>query len=179
MKNLVYNAVKCLQCEETIVSRHVHDYVECKCSNKAMVDGGNSYSRYGAVDMTKIRKIDIYDDDDFETVRQYAVRGSRGVDGRSALTWIPLCEMTDSHLKAVVEYGGAEWHINLIKKEIKYRKNLMPKYKFNSGMGANVCNDCSRIISTGLHGKKLYCEECIPRHDVFRKSVRIKQQNDL
>jgi hypothetical protein len=30
--------------------------------------------------------------------------------------------MDDDYLEAVVEYGGADWHIDLIKKEIEYRK---------------------------------------------------------
>jgi hypothetical protein len=29
--------------------------------------------------------------------------------------------MDDDYLKAVIEYGGAEWHINLIKKEYESR----------------------------------------------------------
>jgi hypothetical protein len=32
--------------------------------------------------------------------------------------------MTDDHLAAVLEYGGADWHLQLIKKEIAYRKTL-------------------------------------------------------
>jgi hypothetical protein len=31
--------------------------------------------------------------------------------------------MDDDYLQAVVDYGGADWHIDLIKKEIEYRKN--------------------------------------------------------
>jgi hypothetical protein len=122
MRQLVYNAVKCLECDQTIVSYHVHDYKTCGCPNGAMVDGGTAYGRYGAMDMNKIEKIDIYDDDDFEVVRRHAVRGSRGPNGDQPLTYIPICDMDDDYLKAVIEYGGAEWHINLIKKEIKYRK---------------------------------------------------------
>jgi hypothetical protein len=122
MRQLVYNAVKCLECEHTIVSYHVHDYKTCGCPNGAMVDGGTEYGRYGAMDMDRIEKIDIYDDDDFEVVRKYAVRGSRGPNGDQPLTWIPICDMDDDYLKAVIEYGGAEWHIELIRKEIKYRK---------------------------------------------------------
>ena len=73
------------------------------------------------MDMNKIEKIDIYDDDDFEVVRRHAVRGSRGPNGDQPLTWIPICDMDDDYLKAVIEYGGAEWHINLIKKEYESR----------------------------------------------------------
>ena len=59
MRQLVYNAVKCLECGETIVSYSRHDYKTCDCPNSAMVDGGTAYGRYGAMDMSKIEKIDV------------------------------------------------------------------------------------------------------------------------
>jgi hypothetical protein len=31
--------------------------------------------------------------------------------------------MDDDYLQAVLEYGGADWHLDLIRKEIEYRKN--------------------------------------------------------
>jgi len=123
MRQIVYNAVKCLECGETIVSRSRHDYVTCGCPNDAMVDGGNDYERYGAMDMDKIEPKYVYADDDFEIVRKYAVRGSRGVDGRQPLTWIAICDIKDDYLWAILEYGGPEWHLDLIRKEIKYRED--------------------------------------------------------
>jgi hypothetical protein len=124
MKQLVYNAVKCLECGETIVSYSRHDYKTCECPNSAMVDGGTEYGRYGAMDMSKIEKIDVYDDDDFEIVRKHATRGSRGPDGDQPLSWIAICDMHDDYLEAVLDYGGPEWHINIIKKEIEYRRKV-------------------------------------------------------
>lgn len=124
MKQIVYNSVTCLDCLKTIVSNHVHDYNTCGCPNEATVDGGTAYLRYGAKDMRKISAHTVYADDDFQLVRQYAKRGGRGPNGDQPLTWIPLCDMTDDHLAAVLEYGGADWHLQLIKKEIAYRKTL-------------------------------------------------------
>lgn len=123
MRQLVYNAVKCLECGDTIVSYHRHDYKTCECPNSAMVDGGTAYGRYGAMDMDRIVKIDVYDDDDFEIVRKHATRGSRGPNGDQPLSWIAICDMDDDYLHAVLDYGGPEWHLNIIKKEIKYRCN--------------------------------------------------------
>jgi hypothetical protein len=88
-----------------------------------MVDGGLDYMRYGAKDMSKIKSIGIYADDDYEVVRKFATRGSRGPDGKHPLLWISICDMDDDYLQAVVDYGGADWHIDLIKKEIEYRKS--------------------------------------------------------
>jgi hypothetical protein len=122
MRQLVYNAVKCLECGETIVSRTRHDYQLCGCPNEAMTDGGLDYARHGAKDLNKIEPILIFADDDYELVRQYATRGGRGKDGKEPLSWIAICDMDDDYLEAVVDYGGADWHIDLIKKEIEYRK---------------------------------------------------------
>lgn len=33
-------------------------------------------------------------------------------------------------------------------------------YKFNSGMGATLCNKCSKIISTGKKVNRFYCDSC-------------------
>lgn len=121
MKQLVYNSVTCQECNETIVSYHRHDYKTCSCPNEAMVDGGTAYLRYGAKDMSKIKIFAVYDDDDFELVRQYATRGSRGKDGNQPLSWIAIRDMDDDYLEAVLDYGGADWHLALIKKEILYR----------------------------------------------------------
>lgn len=122
-RQLVYNSVTCLECNETIVSYHRHDYKTCSCPNEAMVDGGTAYLRYGAKDLSKIKGFAVYDDEPFEIVRKYATRGGRGKDGRQPLSWIAICDMDDAYLEAVLDYGGADWHIALIKKEIEYRKS--------------------------------------------------------
>jgi len=123
MRQLVYNAVTCTECLKTIVSRHRHDYNMCGCPNDAMVDGGLDYARYGAMDMKKVVHHAVYADDDFQLVRQYATRGSRGKDGKQLLSYIAIQDMDDDYLQAVLDYGGADWHLDLIRKEIKFRKN--------------------------------------------------------
>ena len=103
MKQLVYNSVTCQECNETIVSYDRHDYKICSCPNEAMVDGGTDYLRYGAKNMSKIKIFAVYDDDDFELVRQYATRGSRGKDGDQPLSWIAIRDMDDDYLEAVLD----------------------------------------------------------------------------
>jgi ribosomal protein L37AE/L43A len=41
---LLINAAKCRKCGDTIVSRHRHDFVRCKCGAIA-IDGGLDYAR--------------------------------------------------------------------------------------------------------------------------------------
>jgi hypothetical protein len=42
---------------------------------------------------------------------------------------------------------------------------IKPIHKFNSGMGAMLCNTCRTIISTGPATKELYCEKCKPKQE--------------
>ena len=93
--------------------------------NQATVDGGNDYLRYGAVDFSKIESVAVFADMPHSVVRLYATRGGRGKDGKQPLTWVRICDMNDDWLEAVLDYGGAEWHLNIIRNEIEYRKNKL------------------------------------------------------
>ena len=123
MRQLVYNSVTCLKCKEVLVSHHRHDYKTCGCDNQTMVDGGTAYSRYGGIDLKKVKPFLVYDDDPYEEVRKYAERGGRGKDGTEPLTWVKLKDIDEDWLYAILDYGGPDWHINLIKKEIDYRND--------------------------------------------------------
>ncbi len=45
--------------------------------------------------------------------------------------------MDDDHLEAVLDYGGADWHMDLIRKEIEYRKGGCACY------GSNEIHECN------------------------------------
>ena len=51
--------VLCLDCSWIGVSFWTHDYKTCPCPNQAMIDGGLSYNRYGAMKMERIQLLDI------------------------------------------------------------------------------------------------------------------------
>ena len=44
MRKIIKNAIKCKLCGEVVESKHVHDFVQCKCGACA-VDGGHDYLR--------------------------------------------------------------------------------------------------------------------------------------
>lgn len=46
--------VVCKQCGDLLNSKHVHDFVQCKCPNETFVDGGDKYFRRGGKDMNLI-----------------------------------------------------------------------------------------------------------------------------
>ena len=44
MRKITKNAIQCKLCGEVVESKHVHDFVQCKCGACA-VDGGHEYLR--------------------------------------------------------------------------------------------------------------------------------------
>lgn len=64
------NRIKCLVCNTVIESKSLHDYQECGCENMAFVDGGQMYSRWGAMKPSKI--VRVLDDD---STIQLPIRG--------------------------------------------------------------------------------------------------------
>ena len=57
---LTRNAIKCLQCNTVLESKHRHDYQACCCSNRASVDGGLSYIRLGAMKLDLVEDLSEY-----------------------------------------------------------------------------------------------------------------------
>ena len=121
-RQIVYNAVTCNNCYEHIISYHRHDFKKCSCENETFVDGGMSYLHYGGKNKDLVHPVTVYADDNFEVVRKAATRGSRGKDGNQPLKWIPICEMSDEYIGAVLQYGAAGWHLELLCKELQYRR---------------------------------------------------------
>ena len=57
---LIRNAIKCLQCNTVLESKHRHDYQACYCSNRVFVDGGKEYSRVGGKEFDLIEDLCEY-----------------------------------------------------------------------------------------------------------------------
>jgi hypothetical protein len=45
-------------CGEILISRYLHDFKACNCSNVTCVDGGRDYKRRGGVELGMIQEID-------------------------------------------------------------------------------------------------------------------------
>ena len=50
---LIKNSAECALCHDVIESKHRHDFVHCKCG-EIFIDGGTSYVRCGANDLSNI-----------------------------------------------------------------------------------------------------------------------------
>ena len=60
VKVLTLNSVRCLVCNEVLVSKSQHHYVQCNCDNQTMTDGGNLYQRCGGKDLDKVENLSKY-----------------------------------------------------------------------------------------------------------------------
>ena len=60
-KGIVKNAIKCKHCGDIIESKHVHDFVFCKCGAVA-VDGGHEYLK---------RSFQKSPDEDYEELSEF------------------------------------------------------------------------------------------------------------
>ena len=126
-KQLVHNSVTCLECGETLVSFHTHDYKTCSCENETSVDGGLSYGRYGGKDLDKVKTNYVYDDDKIEVIREVFYRGGRGISGREGLKYVKLSEVNDEWLGAIIDYEEQyrpnNKYLPIYYKELNYRND--------------------------------------------------------
>ena len=60
VKVLTLNSVRCLVCNEVLVSESQHHFVSCRCKNQCFTDGGLIYNRVGAVDLDKVEDLCKY-----------------------------------------------------------------------------------------------------------------------
>ena len=60
VKVLTLNSVRCLVCNEVLVSKSQHHFVSCRCKNQCFTDGGLIYNRVGAVDLDKVEDLCKY-----------------------------------------------------------------------------------------------------------------------
>jgi len=50
--------IRCKECGQTLTSTSRHDFKCCGCPNNAFIDGGDDYTRMGAVDPNKLEIVD-------------------------------------------------------------------------------------------------------------------------
>ena len=60
VKVLTLNSVRCLVCNEVLVSKSQHHFVMCNCENQTMTDGGKLYQRFGGKDLDKVENLSKY-----------------------------------------------------------------------------------------------------------------------
>jgi len=120
---IVKNKITCLACNKTMISEHRHDYKTCDCSNKTMVDGGRDYVRYGGVDLSLVKVETEFLPEDFLEQRKITTWGTYGKNGDQPLKRVPICEMTNEHIQAVLGNCNPALYIKkVMTRELEYRK---------------------------------------------------------
>jgi hypothetical protein len=86
-------------------SRHRHDYVTYVDANgkEYMVDGGLEYLRRNVHDDAPYEELSVYDDAPYALVREVFKWGTRGKDGKQPLTYVPLKDLTNEHIEAILD----------------------------------------------------------------------------
>ena len=117
---IVANQIR-LPSGKVLRSFYQHDYVSAvEDGVKYTIDGGEAYHRGSKAG----DNWSVYSDDPFPEIRKFMVWGTRGEDGTEPLKWILLKDMTEKHIKAVLdsELEIAEWKRRAFKQELEYRK---------------------------------------------------------
>jgi hypothetical protein len=122
---ILRNSIICKKCEEEIVSKHVHDYVECKCGS-VMVDGGNQYLRRSADGYICTS---VIDDGTHELRRQYLLWGNnydKDMNRLPKTIWKPIAELDTDHIQAILDgkWCKSEYYLQVFNDELKYRKEV-------------------------------------------------------
>lgn len=99
---LIQNALKYLKCGEIIHSISQHDYQTCSCTNRVMVDGGLAYSKRSYRDENLIEEYCLYNDSNFEEIKNKLLWGTHGIEGDKPLMWIPLSSCDSHHLNSIL-----------------------------------------------------------------------------
>ncbi len=60
---IIRNSCKCAKCGDEIVSKHRHDFVNCKCG-EIFTDGGTDYMRRGANNLASVIDTSIVEEYD-------------------------------------------------------------------------------------------------------------------
>lgn len=122
---IILNRVQCKSCGEVLTSYNRHDYKTCGCENETMVDGGTDYQRYGGKDLSLVDSSStIYLSDDHMMNRSAAHWGNRGKDGREALSYKSIADMSNDHIiNILLDMGGriAPWMERIMDDEMLHR----------------------------------------------------------
>jgi len=108
-----------------LTSRHRHDYVTHEDANglEYMVDGGFEYLRRNVHKDHPYEELSITTEAPFEQIRESLCWGTYGKNGDQPIRYVQLNEMSNDHIKNILERNfGAEWIQKIFKRELTYRK---------------------------------------------------------
>jgi hypothetical protein len=125
---ILRNSIKCNHCNDEIESKHVHDFVTCKCG-KVSVDGGLAYGKTMFTSLSDFINTSINDDGTHELRREHLKWGNNYDKDMNALPetmWIPIKDMSSEHIQAILDGGYVKNNYayqELFKEELEFRNN--------------------------------------------------------
>ena len=118
-----------------LTSYYRHDFKQYwdKISHELyMVDGGNNYLKRN-VNIYEYEELSIYSDSPFYIIRENLYWGTYGETGKDKLKFIPLCDMSNSHIENILNKveNFSEMYKDYFWEELLYRKenNIIIKEK--------------------------------------------------
>jgi hypothetical protein len=107
-----------------LTSRYTHDYVSYIDKNRLeySVDGGLDYLSRSCPSVM-YEELSVSNNDPFEKIRESLEWGSYGKYGNQPLHWIPICMLTDNHIRVILENRkqGNLWFREYLYEELQYR----------------------------------------------------------
>jgi len=100
--------------------RHKPAFHEDKNGQLYMVDYDTNWPRIQS-DGNHIN-LSVHDDSPFELVRDAFTWGSYGKDGKESLRFIKLKDLSDEHIKSIIDGGHSGMNEYLFKMELEYRE---------------------------------------------------------
>lgn len=94
------NSVQCLNCNQSIISTHRHDFVRCDCG-QSFVDGGTFYHRWGGNCVSTC----IYDNGSHNLRRNVLTWGRNYDENMNRLSkteWILIKNLEYAHIEAIL-----------------------------------------------------------------------------
>lgn len=123
MKHIVCNKIKTP--DGTVVESHyTHDYRTHRDKNGKvyMVAGGLEYLRRNVHEDAPFEELTVYSDAPHEIIRENFCWGTYGKKADKPLKWVLLCDMSDEHIKNVINDGVPRQHIeSIFIDELRYR----------------------------------------------------------
>jgi len=100
---LLKNSIYCNHCKTEIISKHVHDFVSCKCKGEKRIttDGGSYYQHYGYGEEASFTITSVYDDAKLETRLKYLTWGTYGKSEDEFKVKL-VKDLSDNHICAIL-----------------------------------------------------------------------------
>ena len=92
-----------------------------------MIDGGLDYSKR-SLNKVPAEDLSVYVGDDHQHIRSAFCWGTRGILGDQPVRWIPLKDLEDDHIEAILDTQPIpDWLGQIFRAEVRFRVDNLPQ----------------------------------------------------